>query len=89
LKEGCLGVFKSIILRKIFGTTNKEVAERWRKLHIEFHVLYSSQNLFFDHQIKEDEIEGLCGAHAADLSVGRPYKRGGFHDLYVGAEGNR
>jgi len=83
LKEGCLGVFKSIILRKIFGPTNKEVAERRRKLHIEFLVLYSLQNLFFDHQMKEDEVEGTYGAHAADLNVGRPYKRGGFHDLYL------
>jgi hypothetical protein len=39
--------------------------------------------------MKEDEMEGVCGAHAAGLNVGKPYRRGGFHDLYVGAEGNR
>jgi len=77
------------VLRKIFGPTNKEVTERWRKLHIEFRVLYSSRNVFFAHQMKEDEMEGVCGAHAAGLNVGKPYRRGGFHDLYVGAEGNR
>jgi hypothetical protein len=72
LKEGCLGVFKSIVLRKIFGPTNKEVTERWRNLHKEFGVLYSSQNVFFAHQMMEDEVEGSCGAHAAELNVGRP-----------------
>ena len=36
-------------------------------------------------------MEGVCGANAAELhvNVGRPYRRDGFCDLYVGAEGNR
>jgi hypothetical protein len=33
--------------------------------------------------MKEDELEGACGALAAKLNVGRPYRRGGFYDLYV------
>ena len=84
-----MGVFKSIVLRKLYGPTSKEVTESWRKLLKDFRVLYSSQNMFFAHQMKDYEMEGVCGAHAAELNVGRPYRRGGSFDLYVGAEGNR
>ena len=41
-----------MVLRKILGPTNKEVTERWRKMHKEFRALYSSQNYFFFRVIK-------------------------------------
>jgi hypothetical protein len=84
LKAECLGVFRIIVLRKIFEHTKKEVRERWRKLHKEFRTPYPSQNVFF-----ASSNEATCGAHAAALNVGRPYGRDGFYDLYVRAEGNR
>jgi hypothetical protein len=39
--------------------------------------------------MKEVEMEGVYGAHATELNVGIPYRRGGFYDLYVRTEGNR
>ena len=39
--------------------------------------------------MKEDEMEGACGVHAAELNVVRRYRRGVFYDLYVKAVGNR
>jgi hypothetical protein len=84
LKAECLGVFKIVVLRKIFEHTKREVRERWRKLHTEFRTLYPSQNVFF-----ASSNEATRGAHAAELNAGRPYRRDSFYDLFVGAEGNR
>jgi len=41
------------------------------------------RKIFFDRQMKEDEMEVAYGAQAADRNVGRPYKRGVFHYLHV------
>jgi hypothetical protein len=48
-------------------------------------VLCVSSKTFFSHdQIKKDEMEGACGAHAAEINVGKPYRRHGIYDLCVG-----
>jgi hypothetical protein len=39
--------------------------------------------------MKEHKMGRACGADAAELNVGRPYRKDGFYDLYVGAEGDR
>jgi hypothetical protein len=38
-------VFENRVLRRIFGLKRDEVTGVWRKLHIEFHNLYSSPSI--------------------------------------------
>jgi hypothetical protein len=39
-------VFQNRVLKRIFGPKRDEVTGEWRKLHsVEFHILYSSQNV--------------------------------------------
>jgi hypothetical protein len=43
LREKCrLRVFESRVLRRIFGPKRDEVTGKWRKLHEELNVMYSS-----------------------------------------------
>jgi hypothetical protein len=38
-------MFENMMLRRIFGPKRDEVTGEWRKLHEEFHNLYSSPNI--------------------------------------------
>jgi hypothetical protein len=45
-EEHRLGVFKNMVLRRIFGPKRDEVTGEWRKLHNEeLHYLYSSPSI--------------------------------------------
>jgi hypothetical protein len=57
------------ILGKIFGVKRKQVTEDWRKLrHEELHDIVF-QTLFFCDQMKEGEIDGVCGMHGVKGNV--------------------
>jgi hypothetical protein len=54
-EEYKLRVFGNRVLRRIFGPKNEEVLGGWIRLHSEqLHNLYSSLNIYYSGQIKED-----------------------------------
>jgi hypothetical protein len=60
-------VFENRVLRRIFGPKRDDVTGVWRKLHNEeLHNLYSSPNIIFNDQVKEDEMGRACSTNGGD-----------------------
>jgi hypothetical protein len=66
-EEDVLRMSENTMLRRIFGPKRDEVIGGWRKLHNEeLHNLYSPPNIIRMIKIKEDQMDGACGAHGGD-----------------------